>query len=189
TADASLTYLETDLPEYITAKERVIRSILRRLGTGRNNLLFAGVDIQRYYELSAAAEHLRSEITIVTEGVLLYKSRSAQRTIALNIHRLLRERGGVWITPDFTVLSERERSYGKKTVAAFAAPRGSLITKGSFKSQSEIKQFFRSTGFAAEVYVQSDLVTTLTCVDPLNLRRRKGLLPLRPRMIYCLRPR
>ncbi len=189
TADDSLTYLETDLPENIIAKEQVVRSILRRSRMSRSNLLFAGVDVQLYYELSTAAEQLRSDITIVTEGVLIYKTRSVQRTIAGNIHRLLRERGGVWITPDFATVKERERSYGKKRVAPFAAPRGSLVRQGSFKNQPEISRFLKSIGFEAEVYLQSDFVTKLTCVDSLKLRGRRGLLPLSPRRIYCLRPR
>lgn len=57
-------------------------------------------------QLEAAISHMSGPITITCEGLLGYMPAYEQKEVAENIYKILSDRGGVWITPDFSSVFE-----------------------------------------------------------------------------------
>src|SRR5262249_24904556 len=99
--DPRLTFVESDLPEVIQAKQQLVRT----LAGDRPNLHFAEIDAAGPADrFAAASQHFAPDqaVAVVCEGLLIYLDMEEKRRVCGNVRQVLEKHGGVWITADFT---------------------------------------------------------------------------------------
>jgi O-methyltransferase involved in polyketide biosynthesis len=185
-AEPHVFYVETDLDEIVGEKRALISELQRRHRLpARNNLRqFAASALDRE-QLQAAAKYFKSgqRLLIVHEGLLQYLSASETECVARNIHELLGQFGGVWITPDFSLksdsdhISEQQKLF--RRIVHEATDR--TLYNNAFDSVEHLREYYRGLGFQVEVINQLYLAPDL--VSPERLRLPPELLDeLRPRL-------
>ena len=94
----------------------------------------------------AVAHFPDGEITIVNEGLLMYLSTDEKERICRIINKILRERGGYWITADIYIKNSRKLNLDTdpETKRFFEKHR---IENNKFESFGEAEMFFRRMGF------------------------------------------
>ena len=66
---------------------------------------YAGVDASNYSSLKKALSEVQGELLITVEGLLMYLTQSELDEVFQNIHALLENFGGKWITTDNEILA------------------------------------------------------------------------------------
>ncbi len=95
-AESHVKYFGADLPAVIDAFQPAVKQVI-----GDNpDILYQAVDATNYDSLRQALGNAQGELTITTEGLLIYFTQPELETVFGNIRRLLLEFGGRWITPD-----------------------------------------------------------------------------------------
>ena len=104
-SDASVTYVEVDLPELAVDKRQIIETLVdhARIPALPNFHLVEGDALNLDDLRSATRFFADAPIAIVNEGLLGYWDRPERTTFAQNVHTLLERFGGVWITPDIPI--------------------------------------------------------------------------------------
>lgn len=162
-------YVELDLPALIADKRRVLSAIKEKLPT---NLRLQNGDATVLGDLEAAVARFdkNKPITVVNEGLLRYLGFDDKAKVARNVHSILEQFEGVWITPDITLRKVLERedalSYQKHT-EALKEVTGVDINQNLFESVEAAKRFFEGLGFSVEVH--SFLEVTDKLVSPSRL--------------------
>jgi O-methyltransferase involved in polyketide biosynthesis len=186
TADAQIFYVETDLPEIVEEKRLLLGALQRRHHLiPHNNLRLTVANALERDQLQAAASAFKSgqRLVILHEGLLQYLSASETERVAGNIHKLLGQYGGAWITPDFSLRSDaehvsEEQKYFRRVIAQ-ATDR--TLYNNAFDSIEHLREYYRSLGFQVEVFNQLYLAPDL--VSPQRLKLKPELLDeLRPRL-------
>jgi O-methyltransferase involved in polyketide biosynthesis len=186
TRDPALTYVESDLEELTDDKIALVAEIQRRhqLPSHGNLHLVAANALDRDQLRTAAARLLRGQpVAVVNEGLLQYLTAAEMETVARNVRELLVERGGVWITPDFSVkddvrdISDRQQRFR----AAVAAATERRMYDNAFADAAALQAFFDRVGFAARVVNQVDEAGEVVSMKALQLPP-ETLERLRPRL-------
>lgn len=185
TADSTVNYVETDLPEMLAEKERLVKSILAKQNITRPNLKFFAANALDFDALAKASEHLAPPIAIINEGLLTYLTMEEKIVVAQNIHRLLKQKKGVWISPDFQPLEKRtgiKAAILKKVIDL----TGRDTAKNSFQNEKELSDFLRETNFKMEAIPQLELMGELACAKRFNISPEDIQESLGHRKIYIL---
>jgi O-methyltransferase involved in polyketide biosynthesis len=172
TSEPNIVYVETDLPDVVACKRQIVERILGDKGLSRPNLYINPADALNFAELYQHTELLSRPLTIVCEGLLSNLAYSELCDVMANVLRLLSECGGVFITPDFFNSEQRKESL---------ADNGGAYT---FKSDDEIFEFIKISGFSFERYLQSEFVPYISCAlafDRIEVGRQ-----LKNRYVYKL---
>ena len=144
-------YVETDLPEVLTGKRRIVEQILKKRNLSRPNLFLNFANALNSEELCRNADLLSKPLTVVCEGLLSNLSFSGMRDVVSNIWQLLSERGGVFVTPDFFNSQQRQQSLANESQTH------------TFENDDEIFNFISDSGFKFERFLQSELVSSISC--------------------------
>ena len=170
-ADKGKTYVGGDLPEVIRSLRPVVGSMLSP--DQKRKVRFSEVDVTNYQSVDDALKGLEGPVCVCTEGLFVYLNPSDKQTVIENIHRLLKKRGGCWITVDpetlarhmavFTavagdrapeILREEMRGFSRESEVDVTGKSGPFLKKdsgGSEKaSNSETEQEFLQNGFLTE---------------------------------------
>lgn len=148
--DADVFYVDTDLPEVITLKESLLQPLLRILPEPPVGQLLLrplnALDEEAFVQLSARFPPGR--IAVVNEGLLVYLDESEKRRLCATIRKLLKQRGGYWITGDIYVRKD-ERELGtlsdvSPAISKFLADHH--VHENKFGSFHEAETFFLSCG-------------------------------------------
>lgn len=91
-----LRFVGLDLPIVVQEAEPIIRG----LATYPQHMQFHGVDATNLESLENALQDVSGPLCISTEGMMMYFTQSETEVVISNIHQLLVEHGGCWITPD-----------------------------------------------------------------------------------------
>jgi O-methyltransferase involved in polyketide biosynthesis len=164
TEEASLIYVETDLPEIHEERTELRRKLEGRGSLAhRSNLFFESANLLSPIETQNATKHLRpnEKVVITHEGLFQYLSMEEKKRAAETIRDTLKRFGGVWITPDF----------GHKAGLAtqnwyhpqLAMIRNLLTEKterslsdAAFEDEDHVMTFFKALGFEIWVDRQMD---------------------------------
>ena len=145
-ADNGKTYVGGDLPDVIRAVRPVINAMLPL--DQKDKVRFSEVDITNYPSISDALRGLRGPVCVCTEGLFVYLNASEKQTVIQNIYRLLKERGGSWITVDPETLARHLAVY-----SAISGDRAAEFLQDEmkgFSKESEIDVTGKSTPFLQE---------------------------------------
>jgi O-methyltransferase involved in polyketide biosynthesis len=143
-------YIDTDLPEVITQKAKLISIIGKDLDTiGDLELLQLNVlDKKQFTEI--ISHFPAGEIIIVNEGLLMYLNRAEKEILSGIIYNILKERQGYWIVADIYVKNRKQRHHlkiGSKLKEYYAQQN---IEDNKFESFEDAEQFFNNMGFVID---------------------------------------
>ncbi|MDQ7094332.1 class I SAM-dependent methyltransferase [Desulfosporosinus sp. PR] len=187
TENPGVVYVATDLPQILAQIKTLAGVILAKLPSQRPNLYFRVVNALERDELLQAASPFQSgrPIAVITEGLLSYLTRAEKETLAANIHALLKEYGGIWITPDVSSkqswqrIAQDDENCVQQRIRNISGATGSDIENNTFVDEDDMRQFFSKAGFAIEEYPHTSVIDELTSIASLNLNRERVLKLLR----------
>ena len=186
TADPHMFYVETDLDETTADKRELLGAIVRRHRLlPRDNLRLVAANALDPERLQVATKYFQAGqwVLIVHEGLLQYLSSSETEQVARNIHGLLGQFGGAWITPDFSLQADSAHITAQQHLfqRIIAELTDRTLYNNAFENIEHLREYFRGLGFQVEVFNQLYLAPNL--VSPERLRLPPGLLDeVRPRL-------
>jgi O-methyltransferase involved in polyketide biosynthesis len=154
--DAGVNYIESDLAGISAEKERLIAILRGRYALAdHHNLSFPAINAIEKSQLHEAVGTLHPDapLAVVNEGLFPYLSPAEMQTVTRNIHDLLLEFSGCWITPDFSIrgevahVSEQQREFRRIVSAA----TGRNMYNNAFDSLDQLEAFLARAGFKTVV--------------------------------------
>ncbi|WP_336518233.1 class I SAM-dependent methyltransferase [Pollutibacter soli] len=150
-------YIDTDLPDMVAQKQKLVNTLKKELPAPKGTYELAtlnALDEKSFDEL--VSHFLPGELTIVNEGLLMYLNTTEKEKLCRNIHKILLERGGCWITADiYIALKPRglELNVGPEMKKFFEVQK---IEENYFKSFEQAAEFFDSMGFIVDKKFDGD---------------------------------
>jgi O-methyltransferase involved in polyketide biosynthesis len=97
----NVTYIDTDLPDFIPAKKEILNELLIGHLPLQGNLDLLPLNaLDKKMFLETINRFPAGEIAIVNEGLLMYLNEAEQEKLFVMISEILKSRGGYWITAD-----------------------------------------------------------------------------------------
>ena len=172
--DPDISYVETDL-DGLTEEKRVLAAALKdKYSLSLNsNFRLAAANALDKFQLQDAISHFKKEqaVAVVNEGLLPYLTTNEMETVAGNIKEILDQFGGIWITPDFS-LKENYTEVSAQRIQvrdAIAELTGRRLHSSIFENEEDLSSFLRKMGLQAEVFHQTDLVSSVVSLGGLQL--------------------
>jgi len=141
-------YIDTDLPSVIEEKKKFIPAQKNEndhfLGT-LELLALNALDAEQFQEV---VNHFPTgKITIINEGLLIYLDTDEKEKLCGIIHKILKDRGGYWITTDIYIKNQFENTDLKidKDTSDFLEQH--KIEENKFNNFDEAEEFFNRMGF------------------------------------------
>lgn len=164
----AVTYLDTDLPEMIETKRKLVEQLA--VGPLVGDVRLRAMNALAEGELATAVAELPAgPVAILNEGLLMYLDDAEKRRLAASVREVLGRRGGVWITADIYVKTPARMptiGHDDRLRAFFVTHR---VEENKFESFAAAEQLFTEAGFA--------------------ITRRKGASPIRQTwMLAASRP-
>ncbi len=175
----SIEYIETDLPDMVATKI----DVLKKLSMARPNLRFASANALDLDALRKLVSDSARPLAIYNEGLMSYLSDDEKNRLATIVRELLKDRVGIWITPDPALSAERRKSIRQILPDSWSQQikRVEDITKQKyddygFKSEADADSFFEQNGFNSEKVPQpTDLNSFTACnLDPQLVEKLKN---------------
>jgi O-methyltransferase involved in polyketide biosynthesis len=167
TDDSSIEYVEVDLPNMMSQKRKIVRT----LGFKGNLHLEIGnaLDLDSLKAAAAALDETRP-LAIVHEGLLRYFNFDEKAIVARNIYSLLEQHGGVWITPDITLRTvlKTASTEDRKQIEKVGRLVGINIDQNRFADVDAAHQFFEDLGFTIERHRFTEVMDELVSPDKLG---------------------
>ena len=141
-------YIDTDLPDVIAIKKQIMTFLSKdSLNTeGKLEILpLNALDQRQFHEI--VTHFPDGEIAIVNEGLLMYLDTIEKEKLCAIIHKILKERGGYWITADIYLKKQIDKldlNIDSKTQRFFEQHQ---IENNKFDSFEDAKIFFKRMGF------------------------------------------
>ncbi len=187
TINSPLVYIESDLGDLENEKKAILSDICKSCHLSiPSNFGLATINALDYAQLQAGIAKLdtNSKLTIVSEGLLQYLSPAELAQVVQNIALVLRQFGGQWITPDFTmqsnVVSATPQQQNFRKIISTLTQRP--MYNNSFADEAQFEKFLVNYGLKVERLDQLDLVAELTSFHKLQLTETE-LDKLRPQMV------
>ncbi len=184
-------FIDTDLREVITIKERLQDSLIRN-----KHLILKG-DLKmmslNVFDLDAFQTVIKSfppgPVVIINEGLLPYFDRKEKAKLCQVIQQVLKERGGYWITADVYVKDTLKHKEENAATSSFR--REHHLEENRFESYEDAEAFFKGCGLEV-VDKESWTFDKLSSLEMLNDEKKKALIqklqnekPIR--QTWCLR--
>lgn len=157
-----VTYIDTDLPEFISQKKMLVEKLiqekqLRLLGS----LHIEPLNVMEEAQFDAVVQLLQpGPFTIVNEGLLVYLNTEEKKHLCAIIHRLLKERGGYWVTGDVYIkrdmtrlLDQPQESFDEILTKFLQVHR---VEENKFNNYEEAEDFFTACHFAIRRRIDID---------------------------------
>lgn len=150
TADPSVHYVATDLPQSLEAYRVVVEQIVERYALQRPNLHMQAAHALIFSELRDAAALLpEGPIAIISEGMLSYFTREEQKIFLDTVRWILEKRGGALFTTDVLV-------YPTVRPASAVFQHSTTLTgrdmrQAAFQSYADAQAFVRGAGYSEEL--------------------------------------
>ncbi len=192
--DPSVEYVELELPLMIEKKRNILEALTlqSKIKINNNFHLQAGNAISSE-DLAASARYFKKDqpITVINEGLLRYLNFSEKAEVAKNIHALLKQYGGVWITPDITLrkLLETQNSItmpGKNKEISEAINND--FDQNKFENENQAKEFFENLGFEVEIHHQAEVVGELVSPKRLGIDSDEVLKLIGSGSVFVMKP-
>jgi len=196
TENPDVVYVATDLPEILEEEKAIAESILAKSNIHRPNLYYRIANALDRESLLQAAIPFQSgkPIAIITEGLLPYLTSAEKETLACNIHALLRQYDGIWITPDVSTkklwkfVSQADDTMQQRMQNVSGAT-GRDIETNIFEDENDVRQFFTNAGFTIEEYPYSNVLEDLSSVKLSKFNREEilAILQMQKTLILTIR--
>lgn len=146
-----ITYIETDLPNILKLKEKIIK----KLGLKLPNLFFRSANAldQAALEETLSVAEQKSKLVIFCEGLLSYFDNKEKEKIAGIVKNLLEKHGGVWIATDPALNTQSRKKLNmalpewKNIMKKAEKLAGQKYADHGFASEEVADEFFKGHGF------------------------------------------
>jgi O-methyltransferase involved in polyketide biosynthesis len=175
TQSHEIRYVETDLPDVVTAKLGLLEDVRHHHGLPASSQHVVttadALDLAQVRAVAAVLDR-RQPLTVLCEGLIMYLSKKETEQLATNIHRLLGEfAGGSWITPDFTFRAEArdlppERVRLREAIIGVTQRQ---IDGSAFEDGRDLATFLGRVGFDLQVRGQVDETPSFSSIRALGL--------------------
>ena len=186
-SDSNIIYVETDFPELIEEKRRMVK----KFGIDHANLYLEHANALNLYEIMQACRHFdeNKPLTIINEGLLRYMTFPEKTQVAKNVHMILEKFGGVWITPD---ISKKRSQQDTKVVGHTMRDKmneltGINIDNNLFDGEEHAKQFFQDLGFIVERHSFMEEINSIVSPRILNIPDEKVEAMLNRAQVFVMR--
>lgn len=163
TGNPDLKYVELDLDKIVEEKRQIHATLQNQGKIPRqpNHYLESG-DALNLESLQYSIRHFdKKPIAIVNEGLMRYLTFDQKAQYARNVAILLKEFGGIWVTPDITLKGMMEGA--KERSDQISKDLGINIDTNLFESETSARKFFEDLGFDVEVHsfreIENELVS------------------------------
>ena len=145
---ASIHYIDTDLPEVVSLKQKMIATLqLGKDVKGKFELLPLNAMEESTFNATVGRFDNRP-LTIINEGLLMYLNNDEKKQLCANIRAALELHDGCWITADIYIRRSPEAAaivpQSKSEVAFFEQHN---LEENKFESFEGAHAFFREQGF------------------------------------------
>lgn len=172
-SDSEITYIETDLPKIAVEKKTLVRELDPK-ALGRDNYHIESLNVLDDENLRGVVSRLKKDgVVIINEGLLPYLSVEEKSVMAINIFEVLKEKRGIWITPD---ISNSNRM--RKIITLFPDAEGSLqkissatdrnLRDNRIGDKETTLKFYEDIGFNLTEYSQKELVGQLNSLESIK---------------------
>ncbi len=189
TEDPEVNYIETDLVKILEQKKAAAKAILDEKGDKRPNLKLAAANALNLEELWSAVKDLTGPIVIINQGLLRYLTDDEKFKVAQNVRKILMEKGGLWVSPDFQPLKGRHwlLNYVHNRLTKRITDRSTR--RNAFQNEKELEKFLSASKFEFQAVPQLGLVAgELASAKNLNISERKIQKRYAGLMNYILTP-
>ena len=149
-----LTYIDTDLPEFISNKKILIERLITQKQLQLQGTLHIEplnvLDEERFRNVVALLPP--GPVTFVNEGLLVYLDREEKQQLCALILNVLKERGGQWITGDVylkrdmsALLDQRQEPFDEQLTRFLEVHN---VEANKFDSYETAEAFFIACGFS-----------------------------------------
>ena len=143
-------YIDTDLPEVIEAKTKMVESLKKDLQQKEKYELMP-LNVFDKKQFKEVTDHFpEGEIVIVNEGLLMYLNREEKKNLCKTVHDILEKRNGYWIVADIYVKREFLEKYQNKDGRLKEYYDQHNIEENKFESFEDAEKFFNNAGFVID---------------------------------------
>ena len=175
-------YIDTDLPEIISIKKRLIHQLQDENFTLKGKLETLPLNALDENQFQERVNHFsKEEIIIVNEGLLMYLSNAEKEKLCDNIRKVLQQYGGYWITADIYIRKELENNLLKIDDKLKAFFKQHKIEENKFESLQSAEIFFKQQGFIIDKEATPDYSKLNSVNYMLQSATQEQLLQLRNR--------
>ncbi len=157
--DPEIQYIDTDLPQLIKNKELLINSLSKKYCSySINNLILKDLNVLNGEAFSKIIFLFSpGPIAIVNEGLLVYLTDGQKSKLCHNIHNVLSQHGGFWITADIYVKKDEAFPHEAKIVDEKGKEflEDHNVEENKFESFEMAEAFFADHGF--KIYKKVDV--------------------------------
>ncbi len=162
-------YVETDLPDMLWIKEKIMKRVAKQHGQKlRKNLHFEPLNILDYQGFEAIGKKYfkskKEPVTLIHEGLFTYLTREEQKIARDNIRKFLTTYSprGAWITTDLTTTNVTKSNllmrFARKMIT-----RHTQREFNDFSNQEEIRDFLTQGGLEGKLLDNSIIIPRLSC--------------------------
>ena len=148
TKKSGIYFIDTDLQDVINLKKDFMNALRGDQYETNGKLKLAPLNCLNEQQFQEIVGHFPDgEIVIINEGLLMYLDPTEKENLCSVIHKILKQRGGYWITADIYVKSKKEEfgmKIDSKTNNFFTQHH---IEDNKFNSFEDAEKFFRRMGF------------------------------------------
>ena len=172
-------YIETDLPDMLRIKKKVLDEVLAQSGGFQNgHHKLHPLNAMDYAEWEGLGREFfggqKMNIAVVHEGLASYLSQAEKDVLRDNIHRFLQTFAsqGMWVTPDFYTYGKKQKTW----VLNFINSRIESKTGRRyhhFAGDEQVAAFLQQGGFDASCYSSSIIFGQLSCLKRLDLDQER----------------
>ena len=142
-------YVDTDLPEVINRKKQLLSDLQKYEPVNPGVLTITPLDaLDETQFLKVVDSFPKGPIIIVNEGLLMYLNNKEKEVLCGIIRKVLKQRGGYWITADVYVKSTLERFNEEEKDSLKDLVEAQQIEKNMFESFDAAEEFFKTVGFS-----------------------------------------
>jgi O-methyltransferase involved in polyketide biosynthesis len=174
-------YIDTDLDEVIALKKKVITMLQpdEHSFKGRLQLLPLNALDERQFD-ETVNQFPAGEIIIVNEGLLMYLNAEEKEQLCQIISRILKRRGGYWITADIYLKKDVSKrtliTHTERTKHFFEEHQ---IEEHKFDSFQAAEAFFTKAGFIVDQEAETNHSTLSSLTHMLKNATHEQLLKIR----------
>ena len=152
-----INYIDTDLPAIIEEKKILLGELQTNLSILKGKLELLPLNALDENEFTNITGHFEPGPTaIINEGLLVYLNEEEKRKLCRNIHSILKERGGYWITADIYIKQTGKAPAFKMTDKLQSFLDQHNGNENMFESMESAKAFFESEGFIIDKEAAAD---------------------------------
>lgn len=162
-------YVDTDLPGVVEDKLNLLDRLVETKDLNlQSELIIKSLNALDENEFIKIIDLFPpGPITIVNEGLLMYLNNNEKSILCQIIHKILKQRGGYWITADIYIKKELGQSTVPDQFSQFLAAHN--VEENKFESFTQAEEFFNAQGFKIHKKaspIDRQTLSALNYIDP-----------------------